>query len=280
MEVIMKSKMFLGMVLAAFALFSCQNPVIDDTDDLAAVEVAESVSNEQTGATQELSENLSFALPEAQSVSGSQIVITGDASFDPSFVWDPAGEYYVRSGSNLSVVTARYTGNISTFRVTLQFLDAEGNSLQSDAGHKMPAGTVSLKLTRSLNGTMTRILTGVTRNITLEAQYTVTGLNQGNDYAILNGLRTVNVSVKKGLRTGSWTVQKKLIDVKVRREKLDDNTRYLSLEGYAEIHFEGEYSGPRGSRSVTKDAQVYFKRERTVSVTVDGNTVVIDIVKG
>jgi hypothetical protein len=310
----MKTIQIFILVLAGILLFGCSNgaqfdkKTADSADNLAAVEAADSLSNPENGAAQELSDNLSLILgdssgslssggsPDSNSaqltlsdtseVQTSSVTIIYSNELDTNFIWDTVSESYKRTITNLTIIKPNFTGTIDQVNVELKFftsLDATGTPVQLDSGKPKNLANNqnihSMKYSRTYTGTLTHVYRNITRNISVTTSLIITGINDGIDGVLVSGTRTENVNVVNGNITGVWTLIHTFNNVNVDRD-IVDGVRITTYQGTANVSFNGTWVGPKGTKTVTKTAIITFNRERIVTVTIDGSTVTVDITTG
>lgn len=278
-------KKYFGIILIILFTLSCnlgQNNNEDSkSDSFVAEEVADSVANEESGATAELLE-LSNLLIEDPKENKSTIYISANLGvLNAEFEWnnDEKQYEYISEGSiDVSVDTAYIGGVITDCKVTLKFFtstDASGEGVQL-TDMTIDESIHSLKYSRIYDAKITNSYRNIERNLQMTTDITITGINDETEGIIINGSRTENINVDTGYRTGSWSISYNFNSIEINK-KIDEDTIYTTYKGSISINFNGTYTGLLGQITINKDATLFFDRSRKVTISIDDNTVIVDI---
>jgi len=270
--------------LSGFSFMSC-DPGNGKNNDFVALEMAESLANPENGMVAQINDAVNFLSNDAGSpVSRSTITISTENGKLSNFSWDTDNEYYIRTGNNLSVnIDDILWGTINIFTATCKFFnstDTTGPGVQVNPDGTVPADIYSMTHTRDIDTSLTNVIRNIDKEIVIDADYSITGLNDGTDEVIVNGTRTAACESTGVNFTGNWMKKINLNNVSVIRQKTGDTTTY-TYSGNAEICFEGAYIGTSGNtREVSSTATISFNGTKYVTVTIDGSTITINITTG
>jgi|GEM_PF-4597939 len=275
------------ILMTFFFIFSCnfQDKVYEEdkkeigkeiSDKFIAEETGEALVNKENGAIAEVNDLLNIFADDKVTTERTVIISTENGELN-GFTWDGESLSYKRSGSNLAITTENFEGTILSFAAEVWFYESEdgtGKSVNLNIGKE---NIKSMKYSRDITANVTHTERNITKDVVINLDFVVTGINDGIEGFFITGTRSSDVHAENVDYSGNWTMTHIFEDVNATREK-DGNTVFETFEGSAEVIFNGTYTGPKGTITVYKEAVIGFNRERTVTYTIDGTTITINIV--
>jgi len=253
------------------------------SNDLVSVDAADGFTNTENGLVSDINElNNQFKGTSEQVVRSRTFNITISGELN-GFTWDAEQRAMIRTGTNLMVNTDNFTGTVNEYTITIKYYVLDNPSPGSEVN---PAGQLStiksIVFRRQYNAALMHKSTGAVKTYTVDLNLTLTGINDAltPEDCIINGTRTASVTSTNGTYTGTWTSSHTYTDVKATRTYDASEAKfYDQLEGTVQIVFNGTYTGP-GGIVYTKNinATVSFNRSRTVTITIDEDSITINIV--
>jgi hypothetical protein len=287
-----RSIVILGALTAILALAGC------GTGPWSSQEVAEHVASTfadpASGFTQETAdfgsylfggEGVAKAALEPRIVpKGGSYTLYFSGNFG-SFAWDPVDEAYERVVSSPIAVTSGtdITGTIASLFVQVQFRDANGDPVQLSQplgdGTLLADGVVSMSYYRDLAGEFTNAATGAATSFQAVTDLDITGLADSVDGVFQSGThaRTFERTQQDRQTEGSLTFSTENLAVNY---DLLDGGYVVTQEGTVTAQYNATITRNGSVTEVTRTAQVECSRQKTVTVTVEGAVVRVDITTG
>lgn len=295
---------FVTFLLISF-LYSCSGLSSSTTNDETINEITDSIKNTADGVLQELKDNTAIVYGDSTTKMASyttseidqiekalddkgSITITYNNGLATSFEWDPDSESYIRTLNDVSITTDTSEGIMSTVEIQVWFYetdDATGTPVQLDPDKPRNlannANIKSMRYKRTATGSFTNLINGAIRDVSITTDFTITGVNDGVDGIHIEGTRTGIKDVKRDNKVGHFEITHTL-SVDAYKEKLDDNQYHTTFIGEETIVTDGTIVNNENgnTRTIHKEVTAEFTKERTVTITVDGQTVTIDIETG
>ncbi len=281
------SRILTGLILALAVFSSCERSP-ETTDNLVSTEFAESLANPENGVLTEVSGNLGMMgggdMTNVAVSNNGTITITLSNVLGPGFSWDAATNGYRKNGVNVTVSAGNWAGVVSSYDVLVRFYestDGSGTGVQlTDPKTLASNGNVhSIRYGRVYSGVITNTARNIVRQVNVTTELLITGVNDGTNGVFVTGNRNESVQVTAGVRTGNWTLTASFANVAAYREFIDSGWM-TTYQGTADLAFNGSWTGPRGTRTVSTAATVTFNRQRTVTINADGTAVMVDTRNG
>jgi hypothetical protein len=290
----MKRTISIIITIAVLAA-SCSMYDTDQYDDLVAMEMAEQLANQETGLSTEMHDSLNLVMTGGTTRGEDSgyiepanrqrtIIITTENGELNGFTWDETDGVYRRSGYNLGVESANHLGTIISFEVEIKLFtnnDLSGDGYQLEPGKVIAtdSNVKSMLYRRVVDSNIKNKWRDITRDAYAVTDISITGIHDETEGVLVSGGRTTDVTVESGLRTGSWTLETTFNDVDATRT-IEGDTRYYTYQGSADLVYDGTFTTPLRSTTIHSETTVLFNRFRTVTITVNGSTIILDITTG
>lgn len=202
-----------------------------------------------------------------------------------SFAWDPVDQAYERDVTSPIAVTTGtdITGTIHSLHVRVQFQDAAGDPVQLSQplgdGTLLADGVVSMSYYRQLEGEFTNAATGAATSFQAVTDLAITGLSDSVDGVFQSGThaRTFVRTQQDRQTEGSLTFSTE--NLAVNYDWIDDGW-VITQEGTVTAQYNATITRDSGVTEVNRTAQIECSRQKTVTVTVEGAVVRVDITTG
>jgi len=253
------------------------------SNELVASDTADGFANTENGLVADINELNNQFKGTSEQVARSRtfnITISGELN---GFTWDSGQRAMIRTGTNLTINTDHFAGIVNAYTVSIKYYMLDSPSPGSEVNPTSQFNLIkSVVFRRQYDAVLTNKTTGAVKTYTVDLNLTLTGVNDTAtpEDCIINGTRTATVVSTSGSYTGTWTTAHTYTNVKATRTYDASESKYYDqLEGTAQIVFNGTYTGP-GGIVYTKniDVTVSFNKSRTVTITIDGDSITINIV--
>lgn len=287
-----RNKMFLPVLLLIVSILvvsGCSGGNVNpSTDNAVAQEVADTFANMGNGFTQETNDDLAFFNDSggvsANSLTSSEIHSSAVASYTVvlgggvgSWNWD--GTKYSHTINNLSVsVPPDITGSINPYYVTIML---DNGGVQVDGTGHIPNTVHSATYHREITGSLDNSLLHTHRTGTVTTDLVFTGLNDGSDGVTINGTRTATWTVN-GAWNSNATINFTFTNLHTTYTLINGGYMAVYDSGTITVDYNGTITGPKGNtRNVHTTGTIQVNGvQRTVIITIDGNSVIVDITTG
>ncbi|MBN2546478.1 MAG: hypothetical protein JXB50_11825 [Spirochaetes bacterium] len=270
-------------VLNCGGIVPYEDYIYEYSNELISIDTADGLVNTENGLVPDINElNNQFKDISEQVLRSRTFNITINGELN-GFTWDSGQMAMVRSGINLTVNTDDYTGTINQYTLTIKYYTLDIPSPGSEIDPRGQFNFIkSIVFRREYNAILTHKTTASVKTYAVDLNLTLTGINYSltPEDCIINGTRTAVVTATSGSYTGTWASSHTYTELEATRTYDSvENKFYDQLEGGAQIAFNGTYTGPGGivyTKNITAD--VSFNKSRTVTITIDENSITINLV--
>jgi len=294
-----KIAFFFFAILLILSLFSCSFFDTED-DQKVASEVSDSISNQENGLIQELSDNSSLVSGDTTTMKSyisdietiekaveqkASVTLTYNNALSTGFIWDDTNKCYSRTITDIDIDSTYFTGKIISVTLKVWFFeseDATGEAVElTNTPRNLANNTYvkSMKYERHIESELTNKENGNKRTYTIDSAVTITEINDEIDGVHMVGTRTAHRTFDGENYDATWDIEENF-DCDAYREILEGSTYYTTYEGTAHISAVGNITWENGSKEVTRETDISFNKTRYVTITINDTTVTIDIVTG
>ncbi len=264
-----------------------------NVNQIAARDLAASVTDPTTGTTEEMTDLGSFLFPEALGgqpwslfhASDFALFLT-DGVLSQAFLWNAANaDYELSETRTISAGPITGTAAVTIAVAFFTSTDASGTGEQIaplTSGAAPFSGVHSLTYNRQISGTFKNSLSGVGRQHSSKSAYTVTGLNGATPGFTITGMKTVSFtdSYPDG-KSIAGTITETVNNVAVTAVLQSDGSYLVTATGTILADYSATITDANGTTTqVSRTATITLNGQQTVHIDMDGTEVDADLSTG
>jgi len=262
-------------------------------NQVAARDLAVSVSDPTSGTTEEITDLGSFLFTEAAGgrpwalfhAADFALFLT-DGALANQLAWSSMNNDYELT-RNRSVTAGSISG-MADVTIAVAFFtstDASGTGVQitplTSGASTSFSGIHSLTYHRQMSGSFSNTASGLKRQLTSTSSFTVTNVNEPSGFTI-NGTKTVSFDhTYPDGKTISGTINENVTNVVVTAVLQGDGTYLVTATGTIMVDYSATITQANGTTTqVSKTATITLNGQRIVHVDMDGTDVDVDMTTG
>jgi hypothetical protein len=287
----MKLKLIVSILFVAL-LLSCETTYEgDEADDnnsessqILADDLVESLMDYESGTLADINElNNQFEDQTVETPDSRTVQISVNKHDISGFTWNSTENAMERTGNNIEVDGLFFKWAINNYNVKIYYFTSDSVPEDYKSGAVDPRGQwtsiKSLKYVRTYSAYRLNKSNNNRKDISIEVDLNITQINDGIEGTVVNGTRTATKEISRVRYEGEWINTQTWKDVNVYRT-FKDGVIYDELDGTVDFTYVGYLENVNNGNKYDWDNtySVEFERSRTITVTIDDETVTIDVV--